>query len=74
MFTNQYLQWYRDKGRGQEAADALGAVQSLDGVWPIARIYGTRAELDVKWRELYMTYRVNPMHVYNADWKFEGSK
>lgn len=58
MFKDIYLQWYRDKGRGQEAADATGAEQLVDG-WPIARIHGTNDELRVKWRELLDTFGVN---------------
>lgn len=58
---NMYLQWYRDQGRGQEAADAIGAIQDMDGSWPTAKLPVTRETQDEKWRHLLHTYGINAM-------------
>lgn len=65
MFKRIYLQWYRDKGRGQEASTAMGAVESLDGSWPIARIdCKDNEEANALWDRIYKTYDVNAMTWY----------
>ena len=60
-----YLTWFRDRGRGQEAADHCSAAVKLDtGPWPVARIYVTSETQElILWRWLYNTYRVNAMMV-----------
>lgn len=64
MWTDIYLQWYRDKGRGQEAADANPNAEQLVDIWPVARIRGTNDELLVKWKELLDTFEVNATTYY----------
>lgn len=60
-----FLNWWRDKGRGQEAADAVGAQQPMDGTWPAAILpCATNKEANEKWDHLYKTYGVNAMTTY----------
>jgi hypothetical protein len=61
-----HLQWYRDKGRGQEAADANDyTVYQLTHVWPIGLIVcKDNEEVRARWQHLYDTYGVNAMTVY----------
>lgn len=67
-----YLQWYRDKGRGQEAAEAMDAKQLTD-YWPIAVIefpnpnqcaLAIEAARDSLWWHLLLNYGVNAMTYY----------
>ncbi len=62
-----YLEWYRDKGRGQEAADAMGAKQ-LTNIWPVAVIefpnphqceYAIAAAAESLWWHLLLAFGVN---------------
>lgn len=60
-----YLRWFRDKGRGQEAADALsgeGVIQDMDLTWPIA-VWSckTNKEAMEKWDRLWAEFKVNAM-------------
>lgn len=59
---DQYsLRWFRDQGRGQEAADVTGADQIID-VWPQAVLPCTSYEdSEVKWRGLLNRFGVNAM-------------
>lgn len=44
------IQWFRDEGRGQEAADFFGTVeQTFDGEWPVASL---PVPTNVSWIEL----------------------
>lgn len=65
-----YLQWYRDKGRGQEAAELMLAEESVD-VWPIARIYGPAKYLEKIWDVLMKRFEVNAMTWYPVGWTME---
>ena len=62
---NQYtLRWYRDKGRGQEAADATSANQVVD-IWPMAILpCSDHQDADRRWWDLYRTYGVNATLYY----------
>lgn len=54
-----YLQWYRDQGNGQNAADATRATQMVD-VWPVARlVVESWTDADRAWSELLRVHRVN---------------
>lgn len=62
--TRQYLQWYRDVGRGQEACDAYKAEEAVEG-WPIARLdFKDEEEQNRIWRELLANYQINATTVY----------
>jgi hypothetical protein len=55
------LRWYRDKGRGQEAADHVEAKQVMDG-WPIAILECCDSdEADRRWHYLLSMFGVNAM-------------
>ena len=58
---NTYLFWFRDRGHGQEAADALGAIQELDGSWPVAKLEVSNDTKDRLWRYLFDAYGINSM-------------
>ena len=61
--TGTNLQWYRDiVPRGQEAADAVGAEQVMDGSWPVA-VWpcSDPADAKQKWSRLYEEFGVNAM-------------
>lgn len=68
--TRIYLRWYRDKGNGQKAADAVpGIVQTEDGAWPTAEWdCDSNAEACARWEFLYKTFGVNAMTVYTGEW------
>lgn len=56
------LRWFRDKGRGQEAADVLGAEQTMDGSWPVATLKcERRSTADMRWWQLLVHFDVNAM-------------
>lgn len=59
------LQWFRDQGRGQEAADAINAEQVMYGIWPVA-IWRCecRQDAEQKWQRLYAEFAVNAMTYY----------
>jgi len=53
------LRWYRDKGRGQEAADATGATQTTD-TWPMAILpCADNQDASRRWWTLLKSYGVN---------------
>ncbi len=59
------LQWYRDKGNGQQACDYFSAVEEWVGNWPIAQLaFETEAERDTLWNALYQRFGVNAMAQY----------
>lgn len=65
MTTEPELRWFRDQGRGQEAADAVGAKQEMDGVWPVANWpCKDYKESDMRWQHLLKVYGVNAMTYY----------
>jgi hypothetical protein len=54
-----YLQWYRDKGRGQEASDQFCATHIVD-YWPIAQLtFDSLDELRKVWAILLHDFGVN---------------
>jgi hypothetical protein len=54
------LRWYRDQGRGQEAADNTNADQLMDGTWPIAVLpCDGYKDAGKRWKDLLDTYGVN---------------
>lgn len=62
MKVYYYLHWFRDRGNGQSAADALGAVQVQDGSWPVAIILeDDRAKRNALWERLWREYAINAM-------------
>jgi hypothetical protein len=63
-----HLEWYRDKGEGQRAADTFDAEQYDFGIWPMARIgCRTQHEADMKWQGLWNIYKVNANTVTRID-------
>lgn len=62
-----YLRWFRDKGRGQEAADATGAVQEMDGIWPIAKLPADSTNQEELWRMLCSEYGVNATYYQHVN-------
>lgn len=64
MVVYYALQWYRDRGNGQSAADTLGAVQVQDGRFPLAIIReDDRAKRNALWERLWHDYGINAMDV-----------
>lgn len=64
MITGEtiYLEWYRDRGNGQQAADTFDAEQYEFGIWPMARVLcRTRDEAEMKWEGILAVYKVNAM-------------
>lgn len=68
-----YLQWYRDQGRGQEAYDWLAkhrlyrrrVVSTTSNGWPVAQFYfRDNAEYHKMWKLLYNKFLVNCVGVY----------
>lgn len=59
-----HLRWFRDRGRGQEAADATGAEQVFDGSWPVAVLPCPPEEQWSVWDHLLETFDVNAMYYY----------
>jgi hypothetical protein len=56
------LRWFRDQGRGQEAADAVKADQVLDGPWPVAVLTcKDYKDSEEKWWDLLRRFGVNSM-------------
>lgn len=54
-----YLEWYRDQGRGQTAADCLPCVQKID-IWPVARLVcANHAESLILWWAILRLWGVN---------------
>lgn len=66
-----YLRWFRDKGRGQEASNAVNAREDFDGAWPIAMWQGDREQCEAMWKYLYTTFDVNPTNYANKYSKVE---
>lgn len=57
-----YLQWYRDRGKGQEASRAMGAEEVMDGSSPVAVLsVSCQEEVEACWDELYLQFGVNAM-------------
>jgi hypothetical protein len=55
-----HIRWFRDQRRGQEAADAMMATQTVDGSWPVAVLLCVdNADADRLWEHLYATFQVN---------------
>lgn len=66
-FNKISLRWYRDQGRGQEAADDVGAEQGMDGSWPIAILHcESRYHERRMWQYLFKTFGVNAMAWYET--------
>jgi len=56
------LRWYRDQGLGQVATDAVQALETEVGHWPIAVwICETEQEANDRWWRLFKEYQVNAM-------------
>jgi len=65
MWAKTYLRWFRDFGRGQEASTYYGAIETQDGLWPIASLpFTTEEEQNRLWRELLDTFGVNATATY----------
>lgn len=61
-YDQAYLQWYRDRGLGQEASNCLNAEESMLGTWPIARLtIRTRRQQDHLWNKLFTEFQINAM-------------
>jgi hypothetical protein len=64
-----HLRWFRDQGRGQEAADTVGAIQTTDGAWDVAILFcNSYKDSETQWWNLLNTFQVNAMtyHAYMA--------
>ncbi len=62
-----YLQWYRDKGNGQRAADCLDVIQRWEGSWPVARLVcHSHGEADILWWAIYKLWGVNS-HTHDCE-------
>jgi hypothetical protein len=54
------LRWYRDRDRGQQAADTTGAEQTACGTWPMAVWPCDNATIaNLRWAWLLDTFGVN---------------
>ncbi len=60
--AEQTLEWHRDKGRGQEAADAVKAEQYFQ-IWPMAKIHVTDENREGTWLDLLRKFNVNAVFV-----------
>jgi hypothetical protein len=60
-----YLQWYRDRGKGQQASTELKANETMLGSWPLAQLPFTNSQdREEKWNTLYNIYGINAMSFY----------
>ena len=69
-----YLQWFRDRGNGQIAADNFpNAVQGIWNTFPVARVELSGWNDSLPWHELLNRFNVNAMTWHDAsvneDWK-----
>lgn len=64
-----YLRWFRDKGNGQLACDVTGALEIMDGIWPVAIIeFATQEQAAKKWHYLYYAFGVNATTVTECNY------
>ena len=59
------LQWFRDQGQGQAAADEVQAIEEMVGSWPVAILVCLdKYHCDCMWRYLLTKFAVNAMTYY----------
>lgn len=65
-----YLQWYRDKGKGQQATDDIpGIIETTCGAWLIAEWEcDSQQEARDRWVFLLKRYEINAMTVTECEW------
>lgn len=67
MWKRITLRWWRDRPRGQEAADDVGADQDMDGTWPRAVLECSDREHERRmWLYLLSRFGVNAMGYYES--------